>query len=298
MCHILPRQAALRLAGLLGWAWFLADGRHRRRALENLEVAFGPTMGPRERRRVARDSFVNLARSMCDILDLESWDEEKIGRLVHIEGWERIEEAYRQGNGVLLFSGHIGCWELVPHLQGLRNLPLGMVVRPLDNPLLDGLLERKRCLSGNETIAKRRAVRTILRNLRQGKGVAIVIDQNLRTTERIFVEFFGRPAATTPALSLTAHRTGAAVVPVFCIPRPDGTYVVRYHEPVQVPRTGGRDRDVHALTQECTRIIEETIRAHPGTWLWMHRRWRTSPGPGEANPPGEAHGPAEAAASG
>jgi KDO2-lipid IV(A) lauroyltransferase len=183
-------------------------------------------------------------------------------------------------------------------MQGLGDLPISMVVRPLDNPLLDGLLDRKRRLSGNETIAKRRAVRAILRTLREGKGVAIVIDQNLRSTERIFVDFFGRPAATTPALALTAHRTGAAVVPVFCIPRPDGTYVVRYHEPVAIPSTGDRDRDVHLLTQECTRIIEETVRAHPGAWLWMHRRWRTAPGPGEADPPGEAGDPAEAAVSG
>jgi KDO2-lipid IV(A) lauroyltransferase len=283
-CRALPRRLLLGLARSLGLLWFSLDRRRRQRALANLEGAFGDEMTPERRHEVARNAFANLARAFCDTLILESWNADKVAKYVEVEGWEHLDRAYEAGQGVLCFTGHIGCWEMVAHIQGHRKRWLAVVVRPLDNPLLDAYADRLRRHSGNETIRKRQAVRTILRRLREGKGVGIVIDQHLHSRERIFVDFFGRLAATTPALAMTAMRTGAAMVPVFSIPKPDGGYIVRYLPPVEVTTTGDRKKDVHDITQECTRIIEQMIRAHPDNWIWMHRRWRSKPGKGKAVP--------------
>jgi KDO2-lipid IV(A) lauroyltransferase len=152
-----------------------------------------------------------------------------------------------------------------------------MVTRPLDNPHLEGILHGYRTLSGNQVIHKRGAAREMLRAIRRGWGVAIVIDQNVRGEEGLFVDFFGTPASTTPALATLALKTEAPVVPVFGIPLPDGRYRVRYLPEVPLPRTGDTRQDILLLTQRCTRIIEEQIREAPEFWVWMHRRWRTRP---------------------
>jgi KDO2-lipid IV(A) lauroyltransferase len=169
----------------------------------------------------------------------------------------------------------------VAYLQGLRGLPLDLVTRRLDNPALERLLARRRRASGNRILHKHTAVRGILRSLGERRGVAIVIDQNVRSGSRVFVPFFGRLAATTPTLALVALRTGAPVVPVFSVPGRGAAYRIVYLPPVEVPSSGDRDRDVLELTSACTAIIERWVRRHPECWLWMHDRWKSRPGPDE-----------------
>ena len=116
-----------------------------------------------------------------------------------------------------------------------------------------------------------------LKAISEKKAVAIVIDQNVRAGARVFLEFFGRPASTTPTLALLALKTGAPIVPVFSFPGPRGSYRIVYGPEVVFQPTGDRDRDVRALTERCTRIIEDQIRARPEFWLWLHERWKSRP---------------------
>jgi KDO2-lipid IV(A) lauroyltransferase len=161
-------------------------------------------------------------------------------------------------------------------MQGHLGLPLVLITRPLDNPALERLLAGVRSRSGNRVVHKRNAVREMVRALREGLGVAIVIDQDAGR-DGLFVPFFGRPASTTPTLARIALRTGAAVVPSFSVPRDDGTYDVHYGPPVEVDRSDDIDADATRLTAACTAIIESWVRRHPEHWFWMHRRWKTAP---------------------
>jgi KDO2-lipid IV(A) lauroyltransferase len=123
-------------------------------------------------------------------------------------------------------------------------------------------------------------VRRILRELGANKGVAILIDQHLHS-DAVMVDFFGRPAATTSALAALALRTGAAVIPAFSLPLPGGRYRFVYERPVPLP-DGDTPEAARVFTQRCTDVLEMWVRHHPHLWLWMHRRWRTPPGAGDA----------------
>ena len=173
---------------------------------------------------------------------------------------------------------------------------MDVVTRPMDNDALERRMASARARSGNRVIHTQRAVRGILRGLREGRTVGIVIDQNFRDTGRVFVDFFGRPAATTPTLGVLAVRTGAPVVPVFSWPEEDGRYRIEYRPEVRPELTGDRSQDALRFTQICTKMIEEQVRGRPEYWLWMHQRWRTRP-PDEAQIagvgtvlPGKVHG--------
>jgi KDO2-lipid IV(A) lauroyltransferase len=283
LLSLLPRRARLAAGRKLGLGLYAVSSRHRRMALANLDRAFGGSVPPAEKARIARASFAHLGLLLCDSLAFSRIDPGHLETIAQYEGLEHLREAYARGKGVFVFSGHYGNWEMVALLQGYLGLPLAMVTRPLDNPYLEKKLHRYRTLSGNRVIHKRGAAREILRAIRQGWGVAIVIDQNVRGEDGIFVDFFGIPASTTPALATLALKTDAPIIPVFGIPLPDGRYRIRYLPELEFRRTGDTKRDIPELTQACTRIIEEQVRREPEYWVWMHRRWRTRP-PGEGAP--------------
>jgi KDO2-lipid IV(A) lauroyltransferase len=191
-----------------------------------------------------------------------------------------------KGKGALLFTAHFGNWEIGGLAQSARGIPLDVVGRPPTDPALSRRLEAMRQMTGSRFISKYKAFRPILQSLKEGRSVALVIDQNVSARQPVFVDFFGQPAATTPSLGLLALRTGAPVLPVFVYP--EGTrYRSVYGPPLPLPSTGDPERDVAEITAMATRIIEEKVREQPHLWLWMHDRWRRrfeAPAPGAAAP--------------
>lgn len=277
---LMPRTWALALGRMAGRIAWIVDRRHREVALANLEAAYGDAMPDKERRRLVGRIFSHFGMVGADCLLMPRMRPRDLERLVEYEGVEHIRKAFLKGKGVFVFSGHFGNWEMVALMQGWLGYPMAMVTRPLDNPLLERLLLEGRGASGNDVIHKRNAVKPILKAIRNGWCVAIVIDQDTRGTESVFADFFGRKAATTPALALLALKTGAPIVPVFGVPLPDGRYRISYLPEVPVKDLAGtlpRGEAVAAITAVCTRIIEEQVRAHPECWLWMHRRWKRHP---------------------
>ena len=150
--------------------------------------------------------------------------------------------------------------------------PMYVVIRPLDNPRIDQLVEQRRQLSGNRLIEKWDSARVILRALQQNEAVGILIDQNTSLQEGAFVNFFGTPACANTAFAKIAARTGASVIPGFALwSAQERRYVLRFYPPLEM--TG----DPVADTQRLHAVLETVIREFPGQWLWIHRRWKTRP---------------------
>lgn len=277
-----PLGAARAAGRALGALFWRLSPRHRRIALANLEVALGATLPVARRAAIARASFAHLGAIIGDATHFRDHLRRPTERLAVYEGVEHLLSAAAAGRGVLVFSGHFGHWEMVALLQHRLGVPMTMVVSPLVNRRWDRFITRLRSAPGNTILSKRNAARPILKALRDGKAIAILIDQNVRGEGGLFVDFFGRPASTTPALATLAFRSGAPIVPVFSWFRPDGRLQVSYRPPITAVRRGAIEDDVRDLTRACTGLLEEEIRRRPECWLWMHDRWRTRPRPGAA----------------
>jgi len=280
LARVIPLRVLQWIGAGGGMLFYLLDGRHRRITLEQLDTFLGTELRAAGVSRTARACWRHFGRITFDALAFERLSRDSVGRVVHYAGLEHLREAYARNRGVLLFSGHFGHWELTAVMQGHLGYPLALVTQPLDNPRLERLLADLRGCSGNRVVHKRAAVREMLRALQARIGVAIMIDQDPREGG-VFVPFFDRLAATTPTLALLAARTGAAVLPTFSVPNPDGSYRIVYEPLVEWEPSGNREEDVVRLTARCTARIEDWVRRHPELWLWMHRRWKTRP-PDEA----------------
>ncbi len=280
----LPFAAVRSLGEVFGLAFYFVDRVHRRIALANLQAAF-PMKSAAECRIIARAMFQHFGRLLLELLKFSSLSRERQLALVDLEGEERVRLALAQGKGILFCTGHFGFWEQQALAHALKFEPMAVMARPLDNPKLHNLLEGIRTSNGNEVVYRRGAVRKALRLLAEGKGVGILIDQHMTSADAIYVDFFGRPAATTSTLAALAIRTGAPVIPLFAFPARGGRYRMIYEHPVEPPPHDSED-PVRDFTQRCTDVLEMHVRRHPELWLWMHRRWREAPGPALDAAPG------------
>ncbi len=250
--------------------------RHLLIAAYNLRRAF-PEKSEAEILRIARGVYRNMGIVAAEFFDIPRLTKDNIGQLVDAEGLENCRVALEKGRGILLFGAHFGNWELEAVAASLLIKPLVVIYRTLDSPLLDQLVLRVRSATGNTPLAKERAMRTMLRTLKNNGMLGILIDQNVAWYEGVFVDYFGRPACTTDGLALLASHTGAPVLPAYMARLPDGRYRFVIGPEVEVVNTGNREADVVTNTQRFTKVIEETVRNYPDQWLWLHKRWKTQP---------------------
>lgn len=278
----LPQSLARAVGIVLARTAFVLHRKLRRVGLRNLELAF-PQMTARDRRRILRRLFTNIGRQLGDVCRFPYYHRGNISPLAVYEGFENFERAQAGGKGVLVLTGHVGGWEISSFMHALHGHPMHILVRPLDNPYLDRLVTQYRTMSGNRTIAKQDFARGMLAALHAGETVGILMDQNMIAGQGVFVSFFGIPASTSTLLARMALRTGAAVVPGFCLWDPAlRRYRVRFDPALETIRTGNEQADIVANTAVYTKVIEEYARRYPEQWLWVHRRWKTRP-PGEKN---------------
>lgn len=266
-------QALGRGLGRLGWAF---SRRDRSRALEHLALAF-PEAAPAERERLARASFVHLGATLGEVLWLFTRSCGAVSRQVSITGLEPVAALRAAGRPILFVTGHCGNWELLAAAWSCRFGPVTVVARGLDEAPLQRLLAGFRGRFGIRTVERGEAgaARELLRTLRGGGALAMLIDQDTRV-EGVWVPFFGRPAYTPVGAARLALRRDVAVVPVFDERLPDGSHRARLEAPLELP-----DDETEA-TALMTRAIEAQVRRVPEQWVWMHRRWRRQPEPSGA----------------
>ena len=248
----------------------LALPRLRRTALKNLEMA-----GFAGRERITTGVFDSVARLVVTFARFPKITRDNVAEWIRYDGLENFEEARSRGKGVLVATGHFGNWELSAFAHAYLVAPMQIVVRPIDNPRIDALVESRRELSGNRAIAKQDAARGILRALKAGDAVGVLIDQNTTPDQGVFIDFFGVKACAGSAFVKLAHHSGAAVVPGYALWSDKEQRYVLHFEPA-VEMTG----DVEQDTQQVHARLAAAIRKHPEQWLWIHRRWKTRP-PGE-----------------
>lgn len=307
-CNAVPERLADRAGASLGW---LAArlGRPRWDVVTAQLAAAFPDASESWRREVARRCYAHLGAEAVAMFRLARLGPKEMRARTRVSGLELLERPLREGRGVMVVTGHLGNWEVGAAAVTARGLPVDVVAARQRNPLFDARLTRAREGLGLTVIPRDEARPRVLASLRAGRIVGILGDQDARRAG-IFVDFFGRPAATARGPALLAVRAGAVLTTLFALRLPGSPprYDVRIEEVdapqvgvVDAPRVGapageaaaptrtatevdppppraaGLATHVAALTQAFTSRLEARVREHPEQYFWHHRRWKTAP---------------------
>ena len=263
-----------KLGSLLGGLIYRVDVPHRRIVRRNLGFAF-PDWPPEKVRRCSLRIFENIGTALLEILQLRYLEPEEILRRARIEGLENVAASLASGRGIVIISAHLGNWELAPLFFALAfGRPMVLVARKVRPPSLDRWVMGMRTRFGNRVIDKQGGLGQMMRNLRQGSPLGLLIDQGTRRSEGVKVTFFDRTVSATPAAAMLALRCRSPVYAAFSIRHPEGGFVLKVFPELEMQRTKDLRADLKINTEKMLAVIEKMVRAYPEQWFWVNKRWK------------------------
>lgn len=278
LSNLVPRIAWLKFCGWLGRITYSLAVGTRKMVVQHLTIAFGKEKDKAEIKRLARGVFEMLGKNTGEMLRAT-----RVETLVDLEtflvtdGLENYTKAIAKRKGVIFLTCHLGAFDLQVSNMALRGLNPNIIGTPLKDERLNELLWNYRNMHGAIAIERGRETFRLIKVLKSGGSVALLIDQDTKVKSR-FVNFFGKPAATPVGATVLAMKTGAAVVPTYVYLGDDWKQHMFILPEIPMRITGDDEADMIYNTQVLTNFIEDTIRKHPEQWVWMHERWKTKPG--------------------
>ena len=272
----LPRWFGIAMMrGLSLAAFYLAKGE-RRKTVQHLTMAFGHEKSASELNRIARQVFLHIGTIATDAIRIPQIIKYGFNNLITVEGHEHLDRAIANGQSAIILTGHFGNWELLGAWLAQNGYPLKVVATSAYDPRLDRMIVETRNQAGYITIKRSKATRDIIRGIRQGYCIGILIDLDTKV-EGVFVRFFNRWAHTAIGPLVLAEKYGVKIVPVFMRLKKDLTYHIEIQDPLQLQFTEDKERDLFVNAQKCSNVCEQIIRRYPEQWVWMHERWKKQP---------------------
>jgi len=273
----LPLRWGRRLGNWAGCLLYVVTLRRQRLADRNLVATFGDRFSPRERRRIRLGVTRNMCQVFVELFKLSTFTPERLRETIPLEGCGVLHGALARGKGVMAVTGHFGNWELLGARLAAEGINLAVVARDASDAGVASLINQSREKLGM-TVFDKRDLKAMNAHLRANGVLGILPDQHSRKGS-IRLEFLGRPAWTVRSPAVLALRSGAALVPTFCLRQPDGSLRAIVLDEIDTTDLGDRDQATVELTRRINAALEEQILAHPDQWLWLHDRWKAHAAP-------------------
>ena len=259
--------------------WLLGEVvRLRRNEVEAALAKSFPDIPPTGICALASDSYRHFGANMLESFCAGLVDREYVEKYVEIPRLAYFFEVLKEGRGAIILTAHIGNFDLLNVVATLLGIPLTIISKDIKPKAMNDFWMGARARYGLKTVPHHQSARACLKVLRQKEVLGFVLDQNMKRNEGIFVDFFDRPACTSPGLAFLSAASGAPVVPVFVVRKPDGRHLVIVRDAIKAP-PDREESTIAEYTLRYTRFIEDTIREYPAQWFWLHRRWKTQPLP-------------------
>jgi len=270
-----PRSWVITMMRSIAWIAYHVSGKHRKIIHTNLDLAFANKLTQKEKREYGISAFMNLLDTTLGIIERDGMKKEEVIKNVTFEGEEIVKKYQDEGKKIIFVTGHQGNWELLSQSIAIKfDLTLVGVGRKLDSDLMDKILKENRERFNVEMVYKKGAMKGTIKALSQNKAVGILVDQSIRKSQSIEVNFFGHPATHTPLASILSRKFGIDLIPAFISTDDYQNYHVKIYEPIKTIKTENQDKDLAKLTQAQADAMQIAIEAHPKEWLWMHKRWK------------------------
>ena len=271
------RITAMKFLQHLAVLGFYLVKSERNKTIANLRKVYGTEKTEKEIYQMGKQVFGDLGRNMADAFMLSRFNSQNIDHYVKIKGLENLDQALSQKRGVIALTGHIGNWELLGAYLSMKGYPVSVVGAPIYDPRLDELVVKNRVHSGMHYIPRGNATREIIRVLRRNEIVGILIDQDTRRVDGVFVDFLGFKAYTPVGPVVLAMKTNSLIVPMAIHMDKKGFHHIEILKPLKLRFSRDSVQDRVYNTRLCNDVLSYFIRKHPTQWVWMHERWKTKP---------------------
>ena len=263
-----------KIGKAFGLFCYFVDIRHRRIVRKNLKFIF-PSWPNFLIKKTSKRIFQNTGISFFEIIQMRHFTREDVLKKIRIKGKENLYCASKSSSGAIFIGAHFGNWEMSQiYIECLLQTHFVIVARTVRPSHLNNWLNRLRSSFGSTIINKKGALPKLMRALRSGALVGLVIDQGTTFSEGVEIKFLGKTATATPSAAILARRFGSPILPVFCVREDDGILTVIVEAPLSLKKTDDRNADIIENTQLMNDAIERMIIAYPDQWFWFHKRWK------------------------
>ena len=273
-CHT-PYRLLMAVGWVLGNLYYLLVKKERERAVSQMVEALQMDEGTA--RRTVRESFVNLARNVLEILYMPHLNEKNFREYIDVEHLDTLKEALAKKKGVVILTGHIGTWEWLSASFTLNGLPVTAIAKPQPNIQYTQVLDDLRATIHVEIFSRGTSeLLAAARALKKGKILGFLADQDAGPGGA-FIPFLGKVASTPMGPAVFSRKFHSPVIPAFILRQPNGKHKVVIYDEIPYVDTGDADADLFAFTEKMTQRIEQVIRENPTQWIWFQKRWNTKP---------------------
>ena len=268
LIRLMPYRMALstgRSLALVAWA---ADPFHRKAARIQMRHALGDACSPALERKV----FMFHGDILVDAVKFSFMPDEEIEARVSIEGREHLDRALAADRGLMLITGHIGNWEMLAHLSRLLGVQFCVMADVREDPRLESLVNDLRLRSGATILPPKGKALMLIRELKKGNIIGVIVDQRGKRSDMLFCDFFGLPAPTNPAPAFIAIKGDAVILPVSSM-KENGRYCMAFHSPREASSFGSGKTAIASLSAFMQTWLESMVKKSPEQWFWLHCRW-------------------------
>lgn len=259
----------------LAWIAYHLARSHRRIIRQNLRFVYGENLDPAFVNRIERYCFKNLMLNFMQMVENRYQGIDELMRTVTMGPDEIIEQAKEEGRPIIFATGHFGRWELGGIAISELIKPSMIVYKQMNNPYFQEYLNESRERFRITSVEKNGAVKHLMKHLKKGLSISLLVDTNLSRRDGVVVDFFGRPTRTTVTTAYLARKMDALIIPVFIVTDDEEHFSVKFYEPIRVAHSDDEEADIREATQKQAHALERAVREYPHLWFWCHRRWNT-----------------------
>lgn len=274
---LLPYGFTLQVGKSFGFLAYLFLPKYSRITKQQLKAAFGNEKSQEQVNKIAKGVFTNLGINAAEVLNMPRLKKHP-AKNIYSTGFEKIDRALAGGKGVVIISAHFGNWELLPLYYVAKGYPSNVIARRIYYEKYDEWVSLLRKNTGANIIFRDESPRKVLEAIKRNELVGIMPDQDIDSLEGVFINFFNMPAYTPSGPVTLAMRMECPILLSFII-REKNRHKIVIDGPIELEITSDKERDIVINTQKWSDVVESYIRKYPEQWVWMHRRWKTKPGP-------------------
>lgn len=272
--RMVPAALSKKIIDLLAFLVFKFYKRYYKISLANLNLVYGDKKSQEEKESIILNSYKTLGYNMYELLENQRLCKEKICQKMTIINPEIIPNALKNGRKIIFITAHYGGWELtLPAMALYYDINVAVVNKKMQNPYIQRVYEKGRRKNNITPIYKHSAAKEILKCLRDGDQVAVVIDQY--SDDGCKVEFLGIEEVATNGVARLANKTNALIIPVLTTKNEFRKYEITVYEPIDPSKIEDEDK-ICTMTKLQNDIISAQIFKDPDPWLWQHKRFRTN----------------------